>query len=520
MASQLVGSSFADGALLPNYVNGRLLAAEDLATGQATLLRRDTVTGRAAGPGMVNGLWVTGAATTLTVAAGHGLTPSGEPVSVPAEVTLPLSLAGPPVPVASGSFSTCSAAPTSAAAAVSTGAYLLTALPACQPQGLAPMAIPPGSDTPVPCTAQWQVEGVQFKAIPLGFTIDGVTVTTANCRNLLAHWCLGTAQLSRLGADPFNFSPAYRGLDQLAATDLTACDLPLCVFYWDGQAIVFVDNWSARRRITRPDVSAASWSGVIADQRAADGEARFLQFQDQILDLVSAGASRTTVASTVFGQLPPTGFLPIAMDQLRDDLAVLRRLAEDAAANTGDQLADTAPAKVLPAVLSALTAGLAQLSPQSGFAPGVFFGGLNAVFGGVLTWDIVYFALRQSYFCEPISTARASRLEATAPEAGRSAAPRRPDPAQLGLVGARPAGTGVRVTPFPVLRQGSIAGAARARAAPAPAEGIVYYLVVENILALENALAGTGPPVTPYLVFVKNEIWQPRTRIPFGVFET
>ena len=29
------------------------------------------------------------------------------------------------------------------------------------------MAIPPGSDTPVACTAQWQVEGVQFKAIPL-----------------------------------------------------------------------------------------------------------------------------------------------------------------------------------------------------------------------------------------------------------------------------------------------------------------------------------------------------------------
>ena len=29
MTSQLVGSSFANGALLPNYVNGRLLAAED-----------------------------------------------------------------------------------------------------------------------------------------------------------------------------------------------------------------------------------------------------------------------------------------------------------------------------------------------------------------------------------------------------------------------------------------------------------------------------------------------------------
>ena len=99
MASQLVGSSFASGALLPNYVNGRLLAAEDLATGQATLLRRDTMTGQAAGPGVVNGLWVTGAATALTVTAGLGLPPSGEPVSVPAEVTLPLSFARPEIPV-------------------------------------------------------------------------------------------------------------------------------------------------------------------------------------------------------------------------------------------------------------------------------------------------------------------------------------------------------------------------------------------------------------------------------------
>ena len=45
MVSQLIGSSFANGALLPNYVNGRLLAAEDLATGQSTLLQRDTMTG-------------------------------------------------------------------------------------------------------------------------------------------------------------------------------------------------------------------------------------------------------------------------------------------------------------------------------------------------------------------------------------------------------------------------------------------------------------------------------------------
>ena len=262
MASQLVGSSFADGAQLPNYVNGRLLAAEDLATGQSTLLRRDTWIGQAAGAGVVSGLWVTAAATTLTVAGGLGITPSGEPVSVPRPVTLQFSIAGAPATPAGGSFANCTATSSGSQAAINAGAFVLTALPACQPQGQVPMAIPPGSDTPVACTAQWQVEGVQFKAIPLP---AGDALLTRSTRqrfhqhyqpaNLLAYWCFGTAQLAGLGVDPFTFNPAYRGLDQLASTDLTPCDLPLCVFYWDSGTITFVDNWSVRRRMTRPDVS-------------------------------------------------------------------------------------------------------------------------------------------------------------------------------------------------------------------------------------------------------------------------
>jgi len=518
VTSQLVGSSFANGALLPNYVNGRLLAAEDLATGQSTLLRRDTMTGQAAGAGVVSGLWVTATATTLNVAAGLGLTPAGEPVSVPVAVTLPLSFAGAPGTPASGSFSTCASAPAGSQAAVTTGAYLLTATPACQPQGQAPMAIPPGSDTPVACTAQWQVEGVQFKAIPLplGSEVDGVTVTSANCRNLLAHWCLGTAQLANLGADPFNFAPAYRGLDQLAAADLTPCGLPLCVFYWNAGAIAFADNWSVRRRTTRPDDSAASWSGVIADQRSADGEARFLQFQDQILDLVSAGTSRATVASNVFGLLPPVGFLPIAMDTTGHDMALLERVNDDVAAKAGQQSTNVLP----PVVFSGLVAGLAKLSPQSGFVASTFFGGLRCFLGGALSWDVVYFALRQSYFAEPLAIAQAASAppasEIAANEAG---AVLRTAPSGLGsLLGAGV--TGIRTSPFPILRPIpiSLPGAARPAAAPPLPEAIVYYFVIENLLGMYNALNGRGAAVTPYLVFMKNQTWLSQTRTPFGTF--
>lgn len=515
MTSQLVGSSFANGALLPNYMNGRLLAAEDLATGQSTLLRRDTMTGQAAGPGVVSGLWVTATATTVTVAAGLGLTPAGEPVSVPVAVTLPLSAAGTAAASpASGGFATCATAPGGAQAAIGTGAYLLTAMPACQPQGQAPMAVPPGSDTPVACTAQWQVEGAQFKAIPLplGTEVDGATVTTANCRNLLAHWCLGTAQLATLGTDPFNFVPAYRGIDQLASTDLTPCDLPLCVFYWDAGAITFIDNWSVRRRITRPDVSAASWSGAVADQRAADGEARFLQFQDQVLDLVSAGASRATVASNVFGLLPPVGFLPIAMDTTGHDMALLERVNGDAAATAGQRSTNVLP----PAVLSGLTAGLARLDPQSGFVASTFFGGLSTFFGGALSWDVVYFALRQSYFAAPLAVAQAASAP---PDNADAAVLRTVSPGLASLFGVSLGTTGIRATPFPILRSLpiSLPGAAPAPASALPG-AIVYYFVIENLLGLYDALNGTGSAVTPYLVFMKNQTWLSQTRTPFGTF--
>src|SRR6266540_1906833 len=294
MTSQLVGSDFTGAAQLPNYVNGRLLTAEDLAISQATLRARDRRLGRAAGHGIVDGLWVTSTATTLTVASGLGVAPSGDAVSVGASVTLPLTFTAP----ASGSsvggtFASCTPATATGGAAIAAGCYLLTALPACQLTGQAPLASTPGSTAPAGCAAQWQIEGVQFKAIglPLGSSVLGVPVTDANRRNLLAHWCFGSAALATLGADPFGFTAGYGGLDKLDPADLSSADLPLAVFYWNGQAIGFVDNWSVRRRITAPDPVTASWSGVVSDRRIADGQARLLQFQDQAAELVASGAA-------------------------------------------------------------------------------------------------------------------------------------------------------------------------------------------------------------------------------------
>jgi hypothetical protein len=507
VTSQLVGSSFANGAQLPNFVNGRLLAAEDLATGQATLLKRDTWTGQAAGPGVVSGLWATAAATTITVAAGLGITPSGEPVSLTAPVSLPLSLAGATAGAAGGGFTACATASGGSQPAISGGAYLLTALPACQLQGQAPMAVTPGSDTPAACTAQWEVAGVQFKAIPLplGTTVNGIGVTAGNLRNLLAHWCFGTPQLAGLGNDPFNFNPAYRGIDQLAATDLTPCDLPLCVFYWQAGTITFIDNWSVRRRVTRPDVSAASWSAIVADQRTADGEARFLQFQDQVLDLVSAGLSRGTAAGNVFGLLPPAGFLPVALDRTVNDIAGLYLAAAPAAAAASETVIYH-PIDILSTdVISLLHAQLSQLAPQSGFVPGTFFGTL-ARFGGFLTWDMIEFALRQSYCLEPVPTPQT---------AVAAAAPSATTPPYPVIAPARIETPAILRTPFPVL-QPVLAPVTPVPVPPVsnPQALITYYYVTENFIGALNALGGTGSGLTPYLFFVKNQYWPPKTLPP------
>ncbi len=84
------------------------------------------------------------------------------------------------------------------------------------------------------------------------------------------------------------------------------------VLWTPGVGIRFVDMWSVRRRVTRRSPSAA-WPEVVGDRRLAEGEAMFLQFQEQAeaIRRVSGGATTSMVATSAFRYLPPAGLLPI-----------------------------------------------------------------------------------------------------------------------------------------------------------------------------------------------------------------
>jgi hypothetical protein len=514
MASQQIGSDFTGGSRMPTYANGRVLLAEDLTASQSGLRARDVRIGEAAGAGVVRGMWVTSTDTTLTVAPGLGSAASGASVVVSGQVTLPLTSSGLIQDTSGAVFGCCEGDGVGAEqTSLSSGLLLLTVRPACRDEGGLPTAPPPGGSVSSGCAARWQVEGVEFRAItlPVPTTVAGVDVTSGNRRSLVAHWCLGTEQLLRFAQDPFGFDPAYAGLDQLAPEDLTACDVPLATFAWDGTQVSDLDNWSARRRVTRTSPVSSPWTVAVADRRVAEGEARFLQFQDQAEELVDRAKAGSAVAEDYFGLLPPVGFLPVGNADLLalSKRQVRRKVQEDRAAEpelmTEKEVRDAAAemwmARRAPldesgeggqrlhrsteenkAFFSELVK-TAQASYGYGFDPETFFGNL-ALPGGILDWNLVEFALQQSWRARAVPT----RTADLAPE-DRKLAQRR--------------------YPF------------------------TYYYVLQNLVAAQtvgqelrsrlgrkvqrNRYLGSA---NLYVVFIANQLWVGETRPPFIELDT
>jgi hypothetical protein len=315
-AGQVVGSTFLGGLRAPNYVNGRLLSAEDLKADQEAVRARLAALGQAVGHGVVDGLEVKAGTRQVTVTAGLGVNREGGLVRLPSAVTLNVAPEpGQGTPPRYDRFENCERAGADGKPGrIDAGAYVLVARPASQLEDRVP--VKSATTAPAGCVGKWEVNGVEFRAFRLGWEPPAhksdLLAASASVhdtrRNLLAHWCFGTAALQGLARDPFTFGPTWGGLDEVG---IPPADLPLAVFVWTGAAIDFVDLWSARRRVVAPD-ALTGWHALLADARAADSQARFLQFQQQVDELVVKGLAPGVQAANVFRFLPPAGFLPLA----------------------------------------------------------------------------------------------------------------------------------------------------------------------------------------------------------------
>jgi hypothetical protein len=321
-----------DGGLFEiNFFNGRLLSGEDLTQEQAVHRARTERLGQAVGEGVAWGLQVsaprlldnTSEGLILHIHAGLAVNRRGQTLLLPADQDLALV-----VPSSNGTtggtglFTVCDSS-----AGIYTGGaglYLLTLAPAEGSQGRAPTS---GlGNTTATCNTRYLVEGVCFHLIPL---VLPTLPDAAHLRNELAYRCFGQTDLNPTLANPFGPSLSKYGLlDTLRPNPLTDGEVPLAILNRSANGIEFVDMWSVRRRITAPTAVEPwlarsggagalphSWHIFLSDRRKSEAEAVFLQFQEQIQDIIRDETNLTAItAADRFSSLPPAGLLPITSE--------------------------------------------------------------------------------------------------------------------------------------------------------------------------------------------------------------
>lgn len=342
----------------PHYFNGRVLTAADLKAGQDATNTRQVWFGKSSGSGIIDGLQVTSieSDTQLHIAPGFGMNRQGQVIHFKDEISLPPL---PPPPFAksgstanAGQFTSVKPQSIQPGSDPSAGVYLLTIIPTSKGyKGTATTQLQAGntavsSSHNLPGTTnQWEVERIRTKIIRLASDdlselyntndLRGIQVNDKNRRNLVAHWCYGTLNLQNLGNDPFSFQQQYGDVDPLSSlADLGEDDIPLATFHWNGTNLTFVDMWSVRRRIIPPDALTGSWQAMISNKRIAMNQARFLQFQDHLADIIQQSKQPgphspplgEATLTDYFTFLPPVGFLQVTVS------SVLTRLSQ----GTGD----------------------------------------------------------------------------------------------------------------------------------------------------------------------------------------
>lgn len=344
------------------FFNGRVLTAEDLKTEQNANADERRRLGRALGTGVVDGLFVRKTSDqTVTVESGLGLAPSGQVVELPqtTEVSVLSSIEREETAGTRGAFADC--AVQSATVTTGAGAYLLVVEPASTPDGRTPRTTLGGDGAAGDCGAKRRVEGARLRLVPLDTGDDALVPPSladgegeydvqnlsqkivearendeepmskrvSKLRNVLAHVCLRTPsaltdtaslydtlrrQARGEGTDPIGSEGPLDVLRRRArrgqVDDLDDA-VPLGLLYWSSDRIEFIDVWSVRRRVHRPDPQRPA---PAAARRRAEMEAAIFQFQAHVADLVdalTAGERQLVRARDFVKWLPPVGIVPV-----------------------------------------------------------------------------------------------------------------------------------------------------------------------------------------------------------------
>jgi hypothetical protein len=303
-----------------NFFNGRLLSGEDLSQEKAANKQARQQLGQTSGDGIAYGLEVketsgqsTKQSPIVTVNAGLALNRLGQ--TLPLAQAVDVALVRPPADGSTAAvtalFSDCQPLQ-QGPYVVGKGVYLLTIQPAVGTNGKAPVSGLGNLDAA--CNARYQIDGVQFRLIQLPITAGDLN-DVAHLRNRLAYRCFGATddEVVAFMANPFGpVVTRYGLLDDLRPDCLKDDEVPLALIFWTAaDGLKFVDLWSVRRRITRRSADT-DWPLLVSDRRAAEGEAMFLQFQDQIEEMrVKETGLSAVVATDRFDYLPPVGLLPV-----------------------------------------------------------------------------------------------------------------------------------------------------------------------------------------------------------------
>jgi hypothetical protein len=335
-----------------NFVNGRVLTAEDMTAERTATLQRQRLMGKCIGDGVACGFEVSLSASSVPygqqvvhVTAGVAVNRNGDVMQLTSDTDVTLTAALPSATV-NGLFAPCAPPQTQL---TNPGIYVLTVLPASGYQGQAPVTQLNSGGIATSCSSRYKTSGVQFRLSFVTLASSGTglqptlyalanqiqsqlntgTTTAATLapqlsqlQNGLAHACFGTDTLATYAANPFAGLPGVSSFDTYGLIDaqrtaglITDCEVPLAIAYWSQQGIQFVDMWSVRRPVVTADASN-EWPIFSGRRRWAEGLAMFLQFQDQLQALANGTANplaaETALAAQFFMYLPPVGFLPIS----------------------------------------------------------------------------------------------------------------------------------------------------------------------------------------------------------------